>query len=118
MRGRARILARLDAAALGNFGDCAPVGAGVSEMLEPAEFLDNEVVSAEYLSVAIEDPNPDVFLRAMANVAKARGIAEVAKASGLGRESLYKALAPGAKVRYETVRKVLDSLGVKLKVAA
>lgn len=85
---------------------------------EPAEFLDNEEVIAEYLSVAIEDPNPDVFLRAMANVAKARGIAEVAKASGLGRESLYKALAPGAKVRYETVRKVLDSLGVKLKVAA
>jgi len=85
---------------------------------EPAEFLDNEAVIAEYLSAAIEDPNPDVFLRAMANVAKARGIAEVAKASGLGRESLYKALAPGAKVRYETVRKVLDSLGVKLKVAA
>ena len=85
---------------------------------EPAEFLDSEEVIAEYLSVAIEDPNPDVFLRAMANVAKARGIAEVAKASGLGRESLYKALAPGAKVRYETVRKVLDSLGVKLKVAA
>jgi probable addiction module antidote protein len=85
---------------------------------EPAEFLDNEGVIAEYLSAAIEDPNPDVFLRAMANVAKARGIAEVARASGLGRESLYKALAPGAKVRYETVRKVLDSLGVKLKVAA
>jgi probable addiction module antidote protein len=85
---------------------------------EPTEFLDNDEVIAEYLSAAIEDPNPDVFLRAMANVAKARGIAEVAKASGLGRESLYKALAPGAKVRYETVRKVLDSLGVKLKVAA
>ncbi len=85
---------------------------------DPAEFLDNEEVIAEYLSVAIEDPNPDVFLRAMTNVAKARGIAEIAKASGLGRESLYKALAPGAKVRYETVRKVLDSLGVKLKVAA
>ena len=85
---------------------------------DPAEFLDSEEVIAEYPSVAIEDPNPDVFLRAMANVAKARGIAEVAKASGLGRERLYKALAPGAKVRYETVRKVLDSLGVKLKVAA
>lgn len=85
---------------------------------EPAEFLDNEDLIAEYLSVAIEDPNPDVFLLAMANVAKARGIAGIAKASGLGRESLYKALAPGAKVRYETVRKVLDSLGVKLKVAA
>jgi probable addiction module antidote protein len=85
---------------------------------DPAEFLDSEAVIAEYLSAAIEDPNPDVFLRAMANVARARGIGEIAKASGLGRESLYKALAPGAKVRYETVRKVLDSLGVRLKVAA
>lgn len=85
---------------------------------DPVEFLDDEAVIAEYLSAAIEDPNPDVFLRAMANVARARGISEIAKASGLGRESLYKALAPGAKVRYETVRKVLDSLGVKLKVAA
>jgi probable addiction module antidote protein len=85
---------------------------------DPAQFLDNEAVIAEYLSAAIEDPNPDVFLRAMANVARARGIAKIAKSSGLGRESLYKALAPGAKVRYETVRKVLDSLGVRLKVAA
>jgi probable addiction module antidote protein len=83
-----------------------------------SEFLDNEEVIAEYLAAALEDPNPDIFLRAVANVAKARGISEVAKASGLGRESLYKALTPGAKVRYETVRKVLDSLGVKLTVAA
>lgn len=83
-----------------------------------ADFLDNEAVIAEYLAAALEDPNPDVFLRAMANVAKARGVSEIAKASGLGRESLYKALAPGAKVRYETVRKVLDSLGVKLTIAA
>jgi probable addiction module antidote protein len=83
-----------------------------------AEFLDNEEVIAEYLAAALEDPNPDTFLRAMANVAKARGVSQVAKYSGLGRESLYKALAPGAKVRYETVRKVLDSLGVKLTIAA
>lgn len=85
---------------------------------DASEYLDNEEVIAEYLSAALEDPNPDVFLRAVANVAKARGIAAVAEASGLGRESLYKALAPGAKIRYETVRKVLDSLGVKLIVAA
>jgi len=85
---------------------------------DASEFLDNEAVIAEYLAAALEDPNPDVFLRAVANVAKARGVAEVAKTSGLGRESLYKALAPGAKVRYETVRKVLDSLGVKLTIAA
>jgi probable addiction module antidote protein len=78
--------------------------------------LNSEAVIAEYLAAALEDPNPDVFLRAVANVAKARGIASVAEASGLGRESLYKALAPGAKVRYETVRKLVDSLGVKLTV--
>ena len=78
--------------------------------------LNSEAVIAEYLAAALEDPNPDMFLRAVANVAKARGIATVAEASGLGRESLYKALAPGAKVRYETVRKLVDSLGVKLTV--
>jgi probable addiction module antidote protein len=85
---------------------------------DASEYLDNEEVIAEFLAAALEDPNPDVFLRAMASVAKARGIGEVARTSGLGRESLYKALAPGAKVRYETVRKVLDSLGVKLTIAA
>ncbi len=83
---------------------------------EAADYLDNEEVIAEYLTAALEDSNPDVFLRAMADVAKARGIATVAKDAGLGRESLYKALAPGAKIRYETVRKLLDSMGVPLTV--
>jgi len=82
------------------------------------DYLDNEVVVAEYLTAALEDPNPEVFLRAMSNVAKARGMGDVAKRSGLGRESLYKALAPGAKPRYETVRKLMDALGVKLVVSA
>ena len=85
---------------------------------DASEYLDNEEVIAEYLAAALEDPNPDVFLRAVANVAKARGVTAVAEASGLGRESLYKALAPGAKIRYETVRKIVDALGVKLTVAA
>src|ERR1700722_10562885 len=85
---------------------------------EAADYLDNEEVIAEYLTAALEDKNPDVFLRAMADVAKARGIATVAKDAGLGRESLYKALAPGAKIRYETVRKLLDSLGVRLTIVA
>jgi probable addiction module antidote protein len=84
--------------------------------LDVSRHLDSEAVIAEYLAAALEDPNPDLFLRAVANVAKARGMATVAEASGLGRESLYKALAPGAKVRYETVRKLVDSLGVKLTV--
>jgi probable addiction module antidote protein len=82
-----------------------------------ADYLDNERVIAEYLAAAMEDPNPDVFLLAVANVAKTRGIAKIAKDSGLGRESLYKALAPGAKPRYETMRKLVDALGVKWTIA-
>jgi probable addiction module antidote protein len=83
---------------------------------DAAGYLDNEEVIAEYLAAALEDPNPDVFLHAVGDVAKARGISKVAKDAGLGRESLYKALAPGAKIRYDTVRKLLDSLGVRLTV--
>lgn len=51
------------------------------------------------------------------NVAKARGIGAIAESTALGRESLYKAMAPGAKPRYDTVLKVLQSLGVKLTVS-
>lgn len=83
---------------------------------DPARYLDNDTVIAEYLSAAAEDPNPDVFLAALSHVAKARGIAQVAKTSGLGRESLYKALGAGAHPRYETVSAVLRALGVKLAV--
>jgi probable addiction module antidote protein len=83
-----------------------------------SEHLNDEEVIAEYLTAALEDPNPDVFLVAVANVAKARGMMEIAKASGLGRESLYKALAPGAKPRYETVRKLIDSFGLHMTVVA
>ena len=85
---------------------------------DASDYLDNEEVVAEYLAAALDDPNPNVFLRAVADVAKARGISKVAKDAGLGRESLYKALAPGAKIRYETVRKLLESLGVRLTVTA
>jgi probable addiction module antidote protein len=85
---------------------------------DPSEYLDNDKVIAEYLTAALEDGNPDVFLSAVGHVAKARGMSEIAHTTGLGRESLYKALAPGAKPRYDTVLKVLQSLGVKLSVTA
>lgn len=81
---------------------------------DAADYLDNKAVIAEYLTAALEDPNPEVLLAALSSVAKARGIAQLAKDTGLGRESLYKALAPGAKPRYETILKLLHGLGVKL----
>jgi len=52
---------------------------------------------------------PDVFLAAVGHVAKAWGMSAIAERAGLGRESLYKALAPGAKPRYDTVLKVLHT---------
>ena len=81
-----------------------------------ADHLDNERTIAEYLTAAAEDDDPDFLLRALGDVARARGMTEIAKRAGLSRESLYKALAPGAKPRYETVRRLLDALGVKLAV--
>jgi len=85
---------------------------------DPSAYLDNDEIIAEYLSAALEDADPDVFLSAIGNVAKARGMSAIAERTGLGRESLYKAFAPGAKPRYDTVLKVLHSFGVKLNVSA
>lgn len=83
---------------------------------DAVDYLDSEEMIAEYLTAALEDENPDVFLAAIADVAKARGMSVIAERAGLGRESLYKALVPGAKPRYDTILKVLHSLGVKLTV--
>ena len=85
---------------------------------DTSAFLDDDEVVAEYLTAALEDANPDVFLVAVGQVAKARGMSAVAETTGLGRESLYKAFTPGAKPRYDTVLKVLQGLGVKLTVTA
>jgi probable addiction module antidote protein len=81
---------------------------------DAADYLNTDEIIAEYLSAALEDPNPDVFLMAVADVAKAKGMGWIAGTTGLGRESLYKAFAPGAKPRYDTVLKVLRALGIQL----
>ena len=81
---------------------------------DAADYLDDDVVIAEYLNAALEDVNPDVFLQAIADVAKARGMSKLARDAGLGRESLYKALTPGAKPRYDTIIKLVRALGIEL----
>ncbi|TIH19920.1 putative addiction module antidote protein [Marinifilum sp. JC120] len=83
---------------------------------EAYEHLNNEEVIAEYLNAALESGNQDVLLMAVGNIAKARGMSQLAKDSGLGRESLYKALSPGSQPRYSTIMKVLGALGVSLRV--
>lgn len=87
-----------------------------TKTFDVAEFLDDEQTIAEYLNLALEEPNPEMLLLAVKNIARARGMAQLAKDTGLGRESLYKALSEGAKPRYDTVLKVVRALGVKLRV--
>ena len=80
---------------------------------DAARYLDDDNAIAEYMSVVLETDDQDLLLLALSDVARAKGMAQVAKDAGLGRESLYKALAPGAKPRFETIVKVARALGVK-----
>ena len=80
---------------------------------DAARYLDDDEAIAEYMTAILETNDPDLLLLALSDVARAKGMAQVAKDAGLGRESLYKALAPGAKPRFETVMKVARALGVK-----
>ena len=80
---------------------------------DAARYLDDNEAIAEYMTAILEANDPDLLLLALSDVARAKGMAQVAKDAGLGRESLYKALAPGAKPRFETVMKVARALGVK-----
>ena len=83
---------------------------------DPSVYLDSEEAIAEYLAIILEENDSDLLLAALSNVAKARGMTQIAREAGLGRESLYKALTPGSKPRFETIMKVMHALGVKLTV--
>lgn len=79
-----------------------------------AALLDTDEAVSEYLSQVLAEGDTDELIRAVGHVAKARGMAQIAKDSGLGRASLYKAFAPGAKPRFDTVIKVMRAMGVEL----
>lgn len=80
--------------------------------------LDSEEAMAEYLSQVLEDGDNAELIRALGHIAKAKGMATVAKDSGLGRESLYKALSEGSQPRFDTITKVINALGLKMSVHA
>jgi probable addiction module antidote protein len=86
--------------------------------LDVVDYLKNDEVIAEYITAAIEENDPDFLLQALNDVARARGMGNIAALSGLGRESLYKALSPGAKPRFDTIMKVMQALGLRLKAEA
>lgn len=80
---------------------------------DAARYLTDDAAVAEYLTAILEADDTDLLLLALADVARARGMAQVAKDTGLGRESLYKALTPGAKPRFDTILKVTRALGIR-----
>ena len=78
------------------------------------EHLDSEQAIAEYLTIVLEENDPAALADALGSVARARGMTDIAKASGLTREALYKALRPNAQPRFETISRVCAALGVRL----
>lgn len=88
----------------------------VSELpvFDAAEHLADERAIAEYLTIVMEENDPSALAEALGTVARARGMTEIAKASGLTREALYKALRPASQPRFDTVNRVCAALGVKL----
>lgn len=81
---------------------------------DSAEYLGSEQAVAAYLTAALETNDASMLAAAIGNVARARGMADIAKASGLAREGLYKALRPNSQPRLETITRVLGALGVRL----
>ncbi len=81
---------------------------------DPAVYLDSEQAVAEYLTSIIEENNPALLAAALGDIARARGMTDIAKASGLSREALYKALKPNTHPRFDTISRVCAALGVRL----
>jgi probable addiction module antidote protein len=80
-----------------------------------ASHLTNEEDIAAYLTMVIEDGDAAELAHALGVAARARGMSEVAKAAGITREALYKALRPNASPRFDTISKVCKALGVRLE---
>ncbi len=80
-----------------------------------SEYLDSQEAIAEYLSQVLADGDQDELYRVMGYIAKAKGMTQISKDTGLGRASLYKTLMPGAKPKFETIMKVMSALGLTLK---
>lgn len=85
---------------------------------DPAEHLKTKKDVIAYLEAALEDGDPALVSAALGDIARAKGMSEVAKEAGLGRESLYKALSAEGNPEFSTVLKVLKALGLRLHAAA
>ena len=83
-----------------------------------AEHLDTEEDMAAYLEAALEDADAALVAAALGDIARAKGMVQIARDTGLGRESLYKALSPEGNPEFATVLKVVRALGLRLHAAS
>lgn len=81
---------------------------------DPAAHLETDEDMAAYLEAALEDGDPALVTAALGDIARAKGMTQIARETGLGRESLYKALSPEGNPEFATVLKVVRALGLKL----
>ncbi len=88
----------------------------VSELPEfdAAEYLNSEEDVAAYLTIILEENDPALLAAALGDIARSRGMTQVANDSGITREALYKALRPGSEPRFDTINRVCAALGVRL----
>jgi probable addiction module antidote protein len=84
---------------------------------DAVEHLKTDEDIADYLDATFEDGDPALMAAALGDVARAKGMTQIATDAGLGRESLYKALSPEGNPEFATIVKVLRALGLRLKVA-
>lgn len=84
---------------------------------DPAEHLESEEDIAAYLEAALEEGDAALIAAAIGDIARAKGMTQIAREAGLGRESLYKALSPGGNPEFSTILKVLAALGLRLHAA-
>ena len=85
---------------------------------DAAEYLKTEEDMANYLEAVLEDSDPALLSAALGDIARAKGMTQIARETGLGRESLYKALSPDGNPAFSTVLKVVKALGLKFHVVA
>ncbi|HUW40505.1 MAG TPA: addiction module antidote protein [Rectinemataceae bacterium] len=82
---------------------------------DPAEYLDSEESMALYLEAAFEENDPALVAAALGDIARAKGMTQLARDTGMGRESLYKALSAEGNPSFATILKVISALGLQLQ---
>jgi probable addiction module antidote protein len=85
---------------------------------DAADHLKNEAAIIAYIEAAMEDGDPAVITAALGDIARARGMSQIAQAAGLSRESLYRALSPEGNPEFGTVVRVMKALGLRLSASA